>query len=127
MRNKNFFSLITLILLASGFLFTGCERGAESCFSVSNIKDTTGQLIQFTNCSNHADRYSWDFGDGTTSTEFSPSHAYTSPGSYKVQLIAYRGKDKNKKVTWKGITVYRSLFTFYTSYSLNYPINVTIG
>lgn len=30
--------------------------------------------------------YLWDFGDGTTSTAFEPSHAYTDPGVYTVTL-----------------------------------------
>ena len=30
----------------------------------------------------------WDFGDGTTSTEFSPSHTYTTAGSHAVRLSA---------------------------------------
>ena len=33
-----------------------------------------------------ADSYLWDFGDGTTSTDSSPSHTYTISGSYKVKL-----------------------------------------
>ncbi|MEP6615472.1 MAG: PKD domain-containing protein [Ginsengibacter sp.] len=31
--------------------------------------------------------YQWDFGDGTSSTTFAPSHTYTSIGSYTVKLI----------------------------------------
>jgi PKD repeat protein len=30
----------------------------------------------------------WDFGDGTTSTELSPEHTYTEPGSYTATLTA---------------------------------------
>jgi PKD repeat protein len=30
--------------------------------------------------------WSWDFGDGETSTEVSPTHVYQSPGSYNVGL-----------------------------------------
>jgi PKD repeat protein len=30
--------------------------------------------------------WSWDFGDGTTSTEHNPSHTYYTPGSYSVTL-----------------------------------------
>ncbi|HNA56969.1 MAG TPA: PKD domain-containing protein [Chitinophagales bacterium] len=33
--------------------------------------------------------YSWDFGDGATSTEDEPSHQYDAPGTYTVTLIAY--------------------------------------
>lgn len=32
-------------------------------------------------------QYFWDFGDGTTSTEESPSHLYTSSGIYTITLI----------------------------------------
>ena len=32
-------------------------------------------------------KLSWDFGDGTTSTEFAPKHQYGKAGSYKVTLV----------------------------------------
>ena len=31
-------------------------------------------------------RYSWDFGDGTTSKTRKPNHVFSAPGSYKVTL-----------------------------------------
>ena len=42
----------------------------------------------FTNTSTNATSYSWDFGDGSTSTDSNPWNEYTSSGSYTVQLIA---------------------------------------
>ncbi|MEJ7683266.1 MAG: PKD domain-containing protein [Segetibacter sp.] len=33
------------------------------------------------------DSYFWDFGDGTTSRDASPSHTYTTPGSYNVKVV----------------------------------------
>lgn len=44
--------------------------------------------VQFTNNSQLATDYLWDFGDGDTSTAFEPTHTYTSPGTYLVTLIA---------------------------------------
>lgn len=32
-------------------------------------------------------RYQWNFGDGTTSTDFSPVHSFTQTGSYKVTMV----------------------------------------
>jgi PKD repeat protein len=43
--------------------------------------------VVFTNTSTNADSYTWDFGDGTSSTEENPSHTYATAGSYNVVLI----------------------------------------
>ena len=45
--------------------------------------------VSFTNTSQNASSYLWDFGDGSglTSVE-SPDHVYTVPGTYEVTLIA---------------------------------------
>lgn len=45
--------------------------------------------VSFNNTSTGGVTYFWDFGDATTSNLFSPTHAYNTPGSYTVTLIAY--------------------------------------
>ncbi|MCY7409049.1 MAG: PKD domain-containing protein, partial [Chitinophagales bacterium] len=45
--------------------------------------------IHFTNESQGASYYFWDFGDGDTSTEVNPIHTYTLTGDYLVCLTAY--------------------------------------
>ena len=42
----------------------------------------------FTNTSVNADSYEWDFGDGNTSTEASPTHTYAIADNYTVTLTA---------------------------------------
>ena len=42
----------------------------------------------FNNTSLAGEDFQWDFGDGATSAEVSPSHTYTTPGTYHVKLIA---------------------------------------
>lgn len=45
--------------------------------------------IQLTNSSWRATSYSWNFGDGNSSTDVDPTHVYSANGTYTVQLIAY--------------------------------------
>ncbi|MEL6654084.1 MAG: PKD domain-containing protein [Bacteroidota bacterium] len=44
--------------------------------------------LSFQNQSEGAYFYSWDFGDGSTSTSKSPNHQYAASGEYEVTLIA---------------------------------------
>lgn len=50
--------------------------------------EADGLSVSFTNSSRYATSYSWDFGDGSTSTQESPSHTYASAGIYTVILTA---------------------------------------
>lgn len=43
--------------------------------------------VSFANNSFDTDTYLWDFGDGFTSTDSTPIHTYTAPGTYTVSLI----------------------------------------
>lgn len=47
-----------------------------------------GLSVNFTNTSTNATSYSWQFGDGQTSTEQNPSHTYLNDGNYTVILTA---------------------------------------
>jgi PKD repeat protein len=59
-------------------------------FTYSPSSPTTDDLIQFTDKSTDSDgsvvSWSWDFGDGTTSTSQNPTHQYFSAGTYTVTL-----------------------------------------
>jgi Zn-dependent metalloprotease len=44
--------------------------------------------VQFENNSAYAGSYYWDFGDGNTATDISPTHTYLNNGDYTVMLIA---------------------------------------
>ena len=49
-----------------------------------------GDSVHFTNQTDTATSYLWQFGDGTTSSLINPRHTYTVPGLYRVVLTAYR-------------------------------------
>lgn len=55
--------------------------------AVSHTANEFTPIIQFINASLFADTYSWDFGDGSTSTEATPNHTYSSTGNYVVTMV----------------------------------------
>jgi gliding motility-associated-like protein len=69
---------------------------AAFLFELSKIEATLGAAsptvcipdpVFFQNTSQNGNQYFWDFGDGNTSTDFEPTHAYQNPGIYDVMLI----------------------------------------
>lgn len=67
----------------------------EAAFST----EVDGLSVTFTNTSKYADSYSWDFGDGATSSAKDPSHTYAASGLYTVKLTATNsvGTDEETK------------------------------
>jgi len=55
---------------------TDCGVGETLDFAINNQGWTPYEC----------DRYTWDFGDGTTSALRTPSHVYSAPGTYSVTL-----------------------------------------
>ena len=82
----------------------GCESTIEVGLAAGSDRPTAGfeasklvvslmddPNISFTNQSEGATSYTWDFGDGGSSEEASPTHTYTEEGTYMVRLIAANG------------------------------------
>ncbi|MGB3076198.1 MAG: choice-of-anchor L domain-containing protein [Chitinophagales bacterium] len=76
-----------------GILDSGIFIGVESLCGDGQLKPVAGfsasqndNFVQFHNLSRYATSYTWDFGDGITSTETNPTHAYAANGFYNVSL-----------------------------------------
>ncbi len=65
------------------------------------IQDGNSNPITFSNQSESASSFEWNFGDDETSTEKEPSHTYKEEGTYTVVLTAINGtcQAKSKPVT----------------------------
>lgn len=66
-----------------------------------------GEPVNFSsNGSANATGYEWDFGDGNTSTQSSPTHTYTSGGKYDVRMVAINPNAcKTRDTTFLTVTV----------------------
>jgi gliding motility-associated-like protein len=65
-------------------------------FNLSSMEASIGNVdpivcipnpVQFINNSSNGNFFIWNFGDGSTSNLENPTHSYTQPGNYTVQLI----------------------------------------
>lgn len=59
--------------------FTADGQAGEAPFTVEFTNESTGTISGF----------AWSFGDGDTSQDEAPSHAYASPGNYTVSLTVF--------------------------------------
>lgn len=121
---KTKFTLVIFIAFAV-CLLTNCKKKTETKpapvvdFSYTGSNSAPG-IVSFTNLTQNATSYTWDFGDGTTATDVSPSHTFVNGGSYTVKLTA-NGEGGNNIVT-KTLTVsaYKIKTSTYYSNSQNY-------
>src|SRR5690606_26402887 len=88
---KNISYLFVFMLLMSA-----CSRPL-SRFSFEQKERQAPVVVQFSNQSENAEQYFWDFGDGKTSTEAAPAHRYVQSGNYTVKLSATKGTKTTTK------------------------------
>ena len=107
MKKLLFFSIAFSIIAVS------CTRYPNARFTVNYSTVQPFEIIQFTNLSNDAVSYEWNFGDGTIKTTPNPTHYYEEEGDYVVTLTAISSEGKRDLTsmtihalyTWLDITV----------------------
>lgn len=62
-------------------------------------------IISFQNLSQNADRYSWNFGDGSTIEAKNPVHIFQQGRSYNVTLLAQQSATNSAVLTTKTISI----------------------
>ena len=82
-------------IFLSGLVMTACNKDDENTEPADVIASFQYEIsaenwsdVAFTNYSLNATTYAWDFGDGNSSTEQSPTHSYAAGGTYDVMLTA---------------------------------------
>ena len=94
--NLRLIFLILLPLLAA-FLLSACVGSPEAQLNASVTRGEAPLSVSFTNTSENADEFRWDFGDGTSTTTAAPeevvTHEYTKVGTFTVTLNAIQERD----------------------------------
>src|SRR5690349_22622715 len=73
-------------------IFSSCKKKDDNplpsaCFLVDKTESTDpGHTFNFNNCSDNYNTSSWNFGDGHSSTDESPSHRFNNIGQYTIIL-----------------------------------------
>lgn len=100
------FAICLMVILTTA----GCNKDVipdpYACFEVTTDPNLPG-LVTVNNCSQFADNFVWDFGDGATvsGVGLDAKHGYGSAGTYTITLTAYAySTQKSTKVT-KEVTV----------------------
>lgn len=83
--------LLSLLIIVS---IGSCNRPLAK-YTIEILDDVAPSKFKFNNESEKAETYSWDFGDGITSSEENPDHKYLLSGQYNVALTAMKDKKKN--------------------------------
>ncbi len=82
------------------------EPAPVADFSATPLSGTNPLDVSFTNQSTGVvSSYSWDFGDGGSSTQANPGHSYTTAGQYTVKLTVSGPGGSNSKTRTNYINV----------------------
>jgi PKD repeat protein len=108
MKTKTVF---TLLLTTSIFIYSCSKKDngggitPSASFTLSEVAGNSHapSTVNFSNTSTYGNTYSWNFGDGSSSSADAPSHKYTTAGNYSITLIASAGGKTS--TTTRSITI----------------------
>ncbi len=95
------FKLLPLVLVGF-FVILSCNKDEDpepapnpvASFQYE-ISESNYLEVTFANFSQNTTTYSWNFGDGNSSTEKDPVHTYAGPGTYEIVLTASNADNVN--------------------------------
>jgi len=121
-----------LILLITPVFLVSCGGDDDPLplpmptFTYAPANIVVGEVVNFTNTSQNATAYQWNFGNGETSTDENPEVAFDAAGDYTVTLIATGpGGDEQASMT---VTVEEPGFIYIDSYDYGlWTVDLTNG
>lgn len=96
----------------TNYITVAPQPEAEYVFS-PQIPDIYNSEVTFTNTSSDADYYSWEFGDGDTSTAIDPVHEYPQIGNVDYLATLYAYNTLGCVDSFSQIVTVQDVLTFY--------------
>ncbi|WP_011308636.1 PKD domain-containing protein [Methanosarcina barkeri] len=84
---------------------TPTEPAPVADFTADVTSGTAPLSVQFTDLSENATEWNWDFGDGTNSAEQDPVHTFSEAGNYTVNLTVSNAEGNDSEVKTEYIIV----------------------
>jgi PKD repeat protein len=118
----------------TNYITVSYQKPINADFNVKPPAATAGEDIQFYDASDSSpNKWYWDFGDGTNSTDENPTHAYAAGGNYTVNLTAWNQYGSDTVSHENTIFIYPTpapVADFISNYSRTYsrsPITVVFN
>jgi len=73
-------------------------------FTASPTTGVNPLAVQFSDASTNATSWAWNFGDGQTSNQQTPTHTYTTPGAYSVTLTINGGASSKTRTSYIAVS-----------------------
>lgn len=104
--NKQIYVLIILAIIG-----VGCKKVTVD-FTYTPTEPRAGESVVFSNTSSAGEKWTWNFGDNSTSSSKNPRHTFKKAGTY---LVTLRVDSAKNQMCSKSITVYDTVPTFVSS------------
>lgn len=96
-RKYRILAFILLIAILALPVLSACKKAPLAVFAANVVSGEAPLLVSFTNTSENANQFEWDFGDGesttTSSIGESVNHEYTKAGEHTAKLTASNTDD----------------------------------
>ncbi len=106
-------------LTTAGYVIEYEAKNPIANFTTNVTNGIAPLSIHFTDLSENATEWNWDFGDGTNSTEQNPTHTYSEAGTYTVNLTVSNAVGNNSLTKTSYIEVEAATSVKLTSITLD--------
>lgn len=122
---KKFYNILTKLFALQAFILIGINTVSGQVpvanFSGSPLSGCSPLIVNFQDLSTGgATAWSWNFGNGNTSSLQNPSATYFTPGTYTVSLTVSNAAGSNTLTRTQYVTVYESP-------TVNFSASITSG